>query len=71
MTDGPFRVERWSGRSCDEFRLIHETPLLELAETIMLRIYHDDDMRQGVVRIVDPAGKTVRDRWAPRLRTRW
>lgn len=71
MTAALFRVERWSGRRTDEFRLIYATPLVELAESIMLRIYHDDDMRQGVVRVVDPAGVTVRERWAPNLRTRW
>jgi hypothetical protein len=66
-----FRVERWSGRNTDEFRLLYETPLLELAESIMLRVYRDDDMRQGVVRVVAPDGSVARVRWAPNLRTRW
>ena len=68
---GEWKVERVSGRWGDDWRPVG--PKRGESEEKANRRYLElsGKMRQGGVRLVDPAGQVRATSTAPRLRTRW
>lgn len=62
-------VDRHSGRNYDE-RRVRKTGASE-ADVRPAFEEIKRDLRQGEVRLLNPAGEVVDSAWAPRLRTRW
>lgn len=62
-------VDRHSGRDQDERRVRKTGESEEAVRPTFDKIKRD--LRQGEVRLLNPAGDVVDRAWAPRLRTRW
>ncbi len=66
---GNWIVERWSGRSADQYKTTLETNDEGKARAIYL--IEAEKMRQGGVRLRNPTGVLIEGCFAPRLRSRW
>lgn len=66
---GYWQVWRHGGRVTDRPRLVLKTTDEAKARERYRKIYLA--LRQGEVRLIDPAGRLVAREWEPCLRTRW
>lgn len=67
--NGLWTVDRHSGKDNSPRMVKKITNDEEAARTKFKQI--SESLRQGDVRLLDPAGNVVERTWAPRLRTRW